>query len=96
VKLAIQIAASIVMAVLVVAVGSRLYMEAELKAATAAMAKLNADAARANAETQAQRDADLVGQRAQGDALVQARLQENSAKAQAQARATQRTAIRKN
>jgi hypothetical protein len=94
VKLAIQFAAGILMAVLVVAVGSRLYIAAELKAATAAMAKLNADAARANAETQAQRNADLVGQRAQADALVQARLQENAARAQTQA--TQGTAIRKN
>jgi hypothetical protein len=36
VKLAIQIAAGILMAVLVVAVGSRRYITAELKAATAA------------------------------------------------------------
>jgi hypothetical protein len=68
-------------------------MEAELRAATEAMAKLNADAAR----VQAQRDAGLVGQRVKAEALVQARLQENAAKAQAQPNiATQKTAIRKN
>lgn len=36
-------------------------------------------------ETQAERNANLVGQRAQADTLVQARLQENAAKAQSQA-----------
>jgi hypothetical protein len=89
VKLAISIAAGIVMAVSVIAVGSRLYMEAELRAATEAMAKLNADAAR----MQAQRDAELVGQRVKAEALVQ----DNAAKAQAQTNlATQKNTIRKN
>jgi len=97
VKLAIQTAAGIAMAVLVIAVGNRLYTNAELEATTEAMAKLNSDAARANSEMQAQRDAELVGQRAQADAIVQARLQDNAAKARAQANlATQKTAIRKN
>jgi len=103
VKLAIPITAGIVMAVLVMAVGSRLYMGAELRAATQAMAKLNADTARAHAKKQAQRDAELVGQRAQADALVQAQLQDNAAKPQAQAQAqaqanltAQKAPIRKN
>jgi hypothetical protein len=97
VKLAIQTAAGIAMAVLVIAIGNRLYTKAELEATTEAVAKLNSDAARANSEMQAQRDAELVGQRAQADAIVQARLQDNAAKARAQANlATQKTAIRKN
>ena len=88
-KLAISIAAGVVMAVSVIAVGSRLYMEAELRAATEATAKSNADAAR----VQAQRDADLVGQRVKAEALVQ----DNAAKAQAQTNlATQKNTIRKN
>jgi Flp pilus assembly protein TadG len=98
VKLALQIAAGIVMAVLVIAFGERIYMEAELQAATEAMAKMNADAARANTQMQAQRDAQLMSQRAQADAMAQARLQENAASAQEQAHinlAAQRAAIRK-
>jgi hypothetical protein len=69
VKLAIQIAAGIIMAVLVIAFGERLYMEAERQATTEAMAKINADAARANTQRRAQRDAQLSRQRAQADAL---------------------------
>jgi hypothetical protein len=80
-----QIAAGIVMAVLVIAFGERIYMEAELQAATEALAKINADAARANTQMQAQRDAQLIRQRAEADALAQARLRENTVRAQAQA-----------
>jgi hypothetical protein len=71
--------------------------ECRLEATTKAMAKLNSDAARANSETQAQRDAERAGQHAQAGAIVQAQLQDNAAKARAQANlATQKTVIRKN
>jgi hypothetical protein len=83
-KLTIQIMAGVAMAVLVIAVGNRLYTEAELHATTQAMAKMNADAARVNVVMQDRHGAEVVGQRAQAEALAQANL------------AAHKAAIRKN
>lgn len=97
-KLALQIAAGIIIASAVIGVGRHLYLRAQLEAANRAFQQMQADMERQNAERRARLQAEQRARQRQQEAAKQARLEANAARMRAEAeeaQAEQQTAERK-